>query len=124
MTGVIWMVQWVHYPLMAEVGDQSFRRYHQRHTERITHLVGPLMLLELVTALLLLLEPGILGSSTAAVALGLLVFIWISTALIQVPQHHYLGTGQSRNVAALVAGNWVRTAAWTARSVLLVGSLS
>ena len=52
MTGLIWLIQCVHYPLFAQVGAEAFQDYHARHTQWITPIVGPLMLIELGTAVL------------------------------------------------------------------------
>ena len=52
MVGLIWLVQIVHYPLFARIGDSGFCDYHKRHTRRMTLLVAPLMLLEQATGLL------------------------------------------------------------------------
>ena len=50
MTGLIWFVQVVHYPLFGSVGDGGFDRYAALHARRTTWVVGPPMLLELVTS--------------------------------------------------------------------------
>ena len=44
MVGLIWFVQIVHYPLMAQVGRDSFAHYEASHTARTTWVVAPLML--------------------------------------------------------------------------------
>ena len=54
----------------------------------------------------------------AALGAGLAAATWLSTMLIQIPQH---GRLSPEGVPALVAGSWVRTIAWTAHSgVVLV----
>ena len=53
LVGLIWIVQLVHYPLMATVGTPQFPSYHAAHAQRITWVVAPLMLAELATAGLL-----------------------------------------------------------------------
>jgi hypothetical protein len=51
----------------------------------------------------------------------LLLPIWLSTALLQVPAHRRLGSGFDDTVAArLVQTNWLRTALWSARSALIL----
>ena len=121
MAGVIWTIQLVHYPLMARVGRDSFRPYHIGHSARITLLVGPLMLAELGTGVFLLLSPGALAMGPLAASMALLAVIWVTTALVQVPQHRALGAGYSGPmVRRLVLGNWVRTVAWTARAAVLM----
>ena len=50
MTGLIWFVQVVHYPLKASVGSATFATYQARHVERTGWVVGPPMLIEAATA--------------------------------------------------------------------------
>lgn len=54
MTGSIWFVQIVHYPLMDAVGPENYNEYHRRHQNRTSYVVGPVMLFELATAIALL----------------------------------------------------------------------
>ena len=122
MVGVIWTVQVVHYPLFAGVGADGWAAYEAAHQSRITLVVGPLMLAELVTAVWLVLDrpPGL---PAWAVVLGaaLVGVIWVSTAFVQVPLHSALGSAFDADAhARLVATNWIRTAAWTARGGLVL----
>ena len=41
MTGVIWFVQCVHYPLFASVGEEGFRNYEERNSALTTWVVAP-----------------------------------------------------------------------------------
>jgi uncharacterized membrane protein len=120
MTGVIWFVQIVHYPLFALTGPDQFREYEQRHCELTTWVVGPPMLIEAVTAALLLwMRPDGVSAAVAMFGAGLLLVIWLSTALLQVPCHERLSQGFDPDVQRrLVRTNWIRTVAWTARSGL------
>jgi len=122
MAGLIWFVQIVHYPLMGAVGSREFVAYEQAHTRRTTWVVGPLMLAEAVTAgMLALARPGTLTLAGAA----LLAVIWLSTAALQVPLHRRLSSGRSdAAIASLVRGNWIRTAAWTARAAIALALLA
>lgn len=125
MTGLIWMVQLVHYPLMALVGTQGFAEYHARHSRRITLIVGPVMALELFTGALLLFPLGAIPAWFALANLALLLTTWASTGLLQVPRHKRLA--QAFDVAVhrqLVGTNWVRTAGWTIRSIALCAYLA
>lgn len=125
MVGLIWMVQVVHYPLFDDVGEQDYVSYQQRHQLKITYLVGPAMLLELVTALLMIWWPAE-GVSISLVYIGvaLIGVIWISTALVQVPCHEHLIKGFDQDAyRCLVKSNWVRTIAWTARGALVTWML-
>jgi hypothetical protein len=120
MVGLIWFVQVVHYPLFAHL-DLAGIVEHQRRTGWV---VGPPMIVEALTAVLLVVErPEGVPATAAWTGLALLAVIWISTALIQVPRHRGLAAG-SGEVRRLVAGNWVRTAAWTARGAVVAWMLA
>ena len=116
MTGLIWFVQLVHYPLFLRVGEAGFATYAAQHARRTTWVVLPLMLLEAATALMLV---GVTDTALSWVGLGLLGLIWASTAALQVPCHTRLQRGFDRDTARrLVRSNWVRTVAWSCRSVV------
>ncbi len=118
--GLIWMVQVVHYPLMRDVGRDSFRAWHEQHLRRTTWVVGPLMTVEAASALVLLYHPP-MGSPHWIVGLGiaLVLVVWISTAVLQVPMHRRLEFGWDEGAhRRLVTSNWVRTIAWSIRAVL------
>jgi hypothetical protein len=118
MAGVIWTVQLVIYPLFAEVGEEVFASYHADYSERITWIVGPLMIVELGSAAALAIVAGKSGEGRLFAVTGLLlvVAIWLVTAFVQVPQHGHLGAGfDEATIAALVAGNWIRTLLWSLR---------
>ncbi|MFM7152088.1 MAG: hypothetical protein ACKO23_19855 [Gemmataceae bacterium] len=116
MVGLIWFVQLVHYPLFDGVGEKQFPDYAKRHQYWTTLAVGPPMLVEAATAVLLAFR---LKNPLCWLGLVLLGIIWASTALLQVPRHEELSTGfQSKPYLFLVWSNWIRTIAWTLRGVL------
>ena len=121
LVGLIWTIQLVHYPLMARVGA-DFVAYHSDHCARIAWLVAPLMGLEALTSILLLAQrPAGVSATWAWVGIGLVALIWISTALLSVPEHSRLQQGfDAAAVERLVRTNWIRTVAWTVRGVLVV----
>jgi len=120
LTGLIWFVQIVHYPLFDRVGRDAFAAYEVEHSRRTTRVVAPVMLLEAASALLLLeFRPATIPAAWAWAGIVLLGIVWLSTALLQVPRHRSLERGFDGGVhRALVATNWIRTIAWSARSVL------
>ena len=122
MTGLIWFVQIVHYPLFAAVAKSEFPAYERRHASLTTWVVAPPMLIELASwGLLLASRPGELSTDSLLIGGALLAVIWLSTFLIQVPCHNRLTLGFDASVhRRLVLSNWIRTAAWTARSALLL----
>lgn len=126
MAGLIWFVQVVHYPLFGAVGRDGFAAYERRHQRRTAWVVGPVMLMELVTGVMLVVDrPDHVSGWAVWAGLGLLGLIWLSTAALQVPRHRQLETGYDAGAhRALVATNWFRTIAWTARGVLVGVMLS
>ena len=120
MTGLIWFVQLVHYPLFLHVDRRDFARFQRAHETRTTRIVAPAMLLELGAAIAVTVTGwSRLDSGLLLANLGLLAIIWLSTALLQVPRHRVLESGYDRSAHHhLTVSNWVRTAAWSARAIL------
>ena len=122
MVGLIWFVQVVHYPLFGRVGREGFADYSVAHSRLTGLVVGPPMLVEAGTTLALVVRPPD-GVTFLLPLLGLvlLAVVWLSTALLQSPQHGVLGNGfVPASHRFLVASNWVRTVCWTARGVLVL----
>jgi hypothetical protein len=116
MTGVIWFVQIVHYPLFSRVGQAGFAEYEREHVRRTGWVVAGPMLAELVSAVAVV---WIVGGRLAWIGLILVGVIWMSTWLVQVPAHRRLEAGfDAAAHRRLTRSNWVRAAAWTARSVI------
>lgn len=122
MTGLIWFVQVVHYPLFDGVGGADFAAYERRHRARTTLVVGPPMLLEAATAVALFwIRPAGAATGPLVAGLALLALIWGSTAFLQVPCHGRLTESFAASVhRRLVVTNWIRTAAWSVRALLIL----
>lgn len=129
LAGLIWFVQVVHYPLFERVGREEFPEYERLHAERTTRVVAPAMLAEAICAVVIVVKskadapllPFLSAPAPARgwalLGLGLLSVIWISTFALQVPRHRRLALGFDAEAArSLVATNWIRTLAWTARA--------
>lgn len=126
MTGVIWFVQVVHYPLFGKVGTSEYCDYASAHSQKTTWIVGPPMLVELATSGLLAAHPptGVTAWQTWT-GLALVGILWFSTMFLQVPQHNVLGGGFDREAhRRLVATNWLRTLCWSLRSLLVLWMVS
>lgn len=118
LTGLIWTIQIVHYPLFAKVGRDGFIDYEQSHSFRISTLVGPLMGAELLCALAIAWwpPPGT-SKSVAWAALSILAAIHVCTVLFSVRAHNTLGKGfDVRAHRLLVNTNWIRTVGWSVRA--------
>ena len=126
MAGLIWMVQLVHYPMLATYSALAPATAAVDHQRRISWVVGPLMAVEGVTALVLLVDrPSTMPLWSAWLAAALLGVALLSTVLVQVPLHTRLAQGHDERVGErLVNSNWVRTVAWTVRGLLLAWVLA
>jgi len=126
MVGVIWMVQVVHYPMLAGYSALVPSAAATEHQRRITPVVGVPMAAEGITSLVLLVDrPPTMGVAAAWASAVLLGIALLSTITIQVPLHGRLAAGHDDEVARrLVTTNWVRTIAWTARGIVLAAVLA
>jgi hypothetical protein len=122
MTGLIWFVQVVHYPLFGRVGPAAFGPYHAEHARRTTWVVVVPMVAELVTsALLTAYRPAGTPPALAWAGLAAAALAWASTALVQVPLHGRLSGGFDPGAhRELVLSNAARAAAWTAHAAILL----
>lgn len=118
MLGLIWFVQIVHYPMMSRFAREDFSAAEREHCDRTGFVAAPLMLFEAATGALLLI--GGFHDPLFFVSMALLGIIWSSTFLLQVPRHRaLLGGWNERAHHRLVATNWIRTACWTLRSIII-----
>lgn len=121
MAGLIWLVQIVHYPLFSDYDRRLFSGIMHRHQTRISLVVGPVMMVELVSGgWLLWISHGTAAAVWLQAGFAILIAIWISTAVIQMPRHRQLLAGpENRLIHKLVAENRWRTAGWTMRGILV-----
>ena len=120
LTGLIWVIQIVHYPLLDRSAGESFPTLHRDHTRRITLVVVPPMLVELATACWLVARPPA-GTPAALPLIGLVLLgvVWLSTFALQVPEHKRLADGFDHAAhRRLVQSNWIRTSAWSLRAAV------
>lgn len=112
------MVQLVHYPSFLFVDVLNFKKFHTFHSNRISWIVAPVMLLELLTAYFLVYYDS--RNFLNWISLALIVLIFALTAFVSVPQHNKLSYSHDEAVIRqLIASNWYRTALWSVRFVLL-----
>ncbi len=120
MFGLIWFVQVVHYPLFSSV-DGDFAVYAQLHSSRTSRVVGPLMIVEAVTATALAADDP---SWVSVTGVALVAVVWASTAFVQVPCHRRLSQGfDTAAHRHLVRSNWLRTITWSVRAAIAVALL-
>ncbi|MGA0862905.1 MAG: hypothetical protein ACO3RB_03340 [Ilumatobacteraceae bacterium] len=122
MVGMIWTIHFVHYPLFARVGPESYNAFQKEHVDRIGLLLFVPWLTEGLTLLALLwfvtvarrrdiATPVVIGSIAMAIVLVISGF-WSA------PAHAELADGFDAAVHdRLMAANLVRTVAWTVRGI-------
>jgi hypothetical protein len=119
MTGLIWLVQLIHYPSYKFIDTNKFVDYQKFHTTTITFIVGPIMIIEVFTGMAIMFDQKI--NLISSINFGGLIFIWLATAFFSVPLHGKISDGYNQNaVRSLILTNWIRTVLWTVRSGLII----
>jgi hypothetical protein len=114
---LIWLVQVIIYPGFHRIPSGSFTDYHRWYVNRVSLIVSPLMISELTMTTWWLLDTL---STVSAISAGLVLLVWISTFLLQVPIHRRLKFGKEENlIRRLVATNWIRTIAWSLKALVV-----
>ena len=116
---LIWLVQLIIYPSFEFSAKDTFPQWHERYTGLITIVVLPLMFAQLGLTLYQLTTDR---SWQTIACLVLIAFCWIVTFTLSVPAHNSLqANGNDVSVVHwLVLTNWLRTAGWTAISLLSI----
>ena len=121
MTGVIWVIQIVHYPSFHFIEKELYTAFQKFHMNKISIIVIPIMLAELITGMMLFLDKSS-KSPFLIISFVILVLIWLITGVFFSKAHNELMTGyQELVVNQLVVMNWIRTLLWTLRLLLLIG---
>lgn len=115
---LIWLVQLIIYPGFHRIPREVFPVYHRWYALRISLVVLPLMIGEVVFVV------GWWWSGAdpndaylATLAVGV---VWLSTFVLQVPIHKRLQEGKDEAlIRRLVATNWIRTAAWSLKAFVV-----
>ena len=120
MVGVIWVIQLVHYPSFYFVNKKDYEQFQDFHMKRITYIVMPTMLIELLTGVYLILS-GLGEKITFVISMILLGLIWLQTVIFFSRIHQKLTLGYQKSlVDSLVKINWARTIMWSGRLVILL----
>ena len=120
MAGLSWFVGAVHYPLFTEVGAERWSGYHRRHSDRTALVVVPPMVVELVTAAWIAVDPPAGVAQSAAIAgLVLAAATWALTA-VAANAHRRIGEPLDARVHRRLLGvHHARTALWSAHALLV-----
>lgn len=108
MTGVVWAMHTVHYPLMRRVPPERFAAFMEEHLSRSTRWIAPLMVLELATAIAL----GVFSNAIALLNFMLLANAYTLTVYMR-PLYQQLSEGHKPElVERLISLNRYRTILW------------
>ena len=120
LVGIILSTQFVSYPLFLIVNQNQFKIYHDFYTKYISYVVVPFMLLEILINAFNLLNTNDVYP-LYFVSTFLLLFIWLSTILIQVPLHNSINLDYDTvQIKQLINSNWIRTILWISKLLILV----
>jgi len=116
MLSLILITQIVNYPLFLKVNFSNLETYHSDYVKRISLIVMPFMMLELLVALLLLIY---LESLQSIFSIILLIAIFLSTYFIQVPIHSKITNNTNTLILKkLINTNWLRTIPWFLKCII------
>jgi hypothetical protein len=122
LTGLAWSLQLVQLPILLQGDYPGLVRQLALHRRLNSRLMVLPMSVEFVTAVGLLFSPVQRGAFLCALALWLPIgyaTVWYMLG------HHKLKRGYNQPAMdRLKRANWVRTVCWTARSVILLCTLT
>lgn len=109
---LIWAVQLIIYPSFNYYNETNLVKWHQLYTKRVTVIVLPLMMLQLILGILhLILE----FYWYTVLSLLLIIALWLLTFVVFVPLHMSIdnNTMQKGTCEKLVEKNKFRTFLWS-----------
>lgn len=121
MCGIIWQVQLVQYPGFSYIDESKFRMAMKHHQNRISVVVIPFMVIELVLAVYLAAINPTLSNLASAM---IVITIWALTFFFLVPLHDQLLRAgyDNKKISRLVKTNWSRTILWTVKLFVVFGA--
>ena len=116
MFGLIVTTQIVNYPLFAKVKSNNFPNYHSYYVNKISFIVIPVMLIEFLISILLI---SFYNSYLTNYNFLLIVLIFLTTYLIQVPIHNIIKSKYNKSLFdKLIKTNWIRTIFWFLKIII------
>ena len=109
---LIWIVQLIIYPSFRFYTPEDLQKWHRQYTKRITAVVMPLMLTQLMVYVLQLFDGFAVYNLISVVVVFLL---WLITFAVFVPLHQMIETNtfKTSTLSNLVKYNWIRTVLWS-----------
>ncbi|PHQ29318.1 hypothetical protein [Leeuwenhoekiella nanhaiensis] len=112
MVVLIWLVQLVIYPGLCYYNSSDVAIWHQKYTPRVSYVVMPLMVGQLLLAIIQVTKNADLYTVFSLCAV---LILWLSTFIQFVPLHSKISGKQDCTgiPQKLVKRNWFRTVLWT-----------
>ena len=112
------MVQFIIYPSFKNYSESSFKSFHSGYTKKMFLIVGPFMIIELISSLYLLSNSSFLAPTV------LVVLIWTSTFFLIVPIHNSLNISFDLiKHKKLIRLNLIRTIFWVLKFIIIIYTL-
>ncbi len=109
------MVQFIIYPSFKNYSESSFKSFHSGYTKKMFLIVGPFMIIELISSLYLLNISSFLAPTV------LVVLIWVSTFFLIVPIHNSLNISFDLiKHKKLIRLNLIRTIFWVLKFIIII----
>ena len=122
LAGIAWYRLLVQLPLLRRVDARRLPRYVRPMETLEQFVIGPILLVESLSALMLPLAlPDAIPLSYPVVGLALLALIWVLQIVVARRHLRVLAHGFSaRAMRRVLCAAWVQAAAWTFRAVLIL----
>ncbi len=119
MTGVIYVIQLLHYPSFHFFPETEFGTKMKWHQYQVSWIVMPAMVVEIATGGWICWKLHF-SDLIWNINMLLIICIWLSTAVLQGPTHQKLIHGKNeKHITFLCRTNWIRVLLWSVRSAML-----
>jgi hypothetical protein len=109
---LIWLVQLIIYPSFTYYKPENLFKWHQKYTTRLAFVVIPLMLSQLVLAIVAVFCKL---NIVSICSLLIVLFLWIFTFVSFAPLHFKISKKNTNQniLQLLIRRNWIRTFLWS-----------
>ena len=118
LVSLVLITQFITYPTFLSIDKKKFPVYHKKYVNKISFIVAPVMLIELLTLILI----AYFSKDFLIIkSLFLLLVIWLTTFTIMVPSHNKISRAfNKKEINRLINYNWIRTILWSFKLLLII----